>query len=129
QNAGCRHRRPQPGVAARVDDVEAAADDADGRRPGRFYRALVGGAVDSQSEARDHAYAGSGQVAPQLAGDVAPVAGAPARAHDGDPRTVDTARVAGGEEDGRGLAVGGQRGRIGRIVEEMNADVGPRHVR
>jgi hypothetical protein len=47
---------PEPGVSAWIGLVETAGDDAD-RRCSRAAGSLMNGAVDSQGEARDDAYA------------------------------------------------------------------------
>jgi hypothetical protein len=82
---------PEPGVATRVDDVEARADH-------RLERPGVGRAVDAEGEAGDDRHAGCGQVAAELAGDVGAVPAELASADDRHPASAQHSGVAAGEE-------------------------------
>ena len=73
---------PERAVRRRVGDVGAAAEDGD-RAPGSSAPA-VGAGVDAEGEAADDDQPGRGQVAAELAGDLAAVGARAAGADDGD---------------------------------------------
>ena len=95
-------------MLGRVDDVEAAADHADGTAA-RLEHAAVGGAVDAEREAGHHRDAGVGELAAELAREPGAGAGAPAGADDRDAHVGQRAEVALGEQHGRALGIGAQR--------------------
>ena len=96
----------------RVGDVGAAAEDGD--RPARVDGAAVGAGVDAEGEAADHDQPRRRQLAAEVAGDLAPVGGGPARADDRHRaerlEAVEQARVAAADQ------------RPGRVVGVAQAD-------
>ena len=87
--------------------------------------AAVGAGVDAEGEAADHDQAGAGQLAAELAGDLAPVGGGAAGADDGDrPERLEPAPAAPGRR-GRPAPRARRRRRAAPRVELAVATAGP----
>jgi hypothetical protein len=79
---GGDHGVEQAGVAERIDDIDAAAEDGHGGAA-RVERAAVGGAVDAEGAAGDHQAAGGRDLAAEAKGRVEGIALGRPRPDDG----------------------------------------------
>jgi len=110
----------EPLVRARVDDVDAGAEDGDGDAAGIEGGGVRGG-VDAARQAGDHRDAGGDQLRGEVAGGVERVGRGAARADDGDRGQARQGEVAAEEERRRRVGDLAQQRRVVAVVERHRA--------